>query len=293
MPIRLSENFRGFLYAPFYAAHATGAYAREGVAVQLVASPDPLSSAQAMRSGAADAMWGGPLRVLIAYDRDPGADLACFGEVVARDPFLLVGRAPRPAFRLAELAGLRFASVSEVPTPWICLADDLRRAGIDPTRLPRGADRGMAQNVEALQRGELDVIQVFEPLVEELVRQGCHVWYAAADRGPTAYTCFVTHKPRLAARRDEFAAMVRAIRATLAWVHSTAGEELARVVAPYFPDIAPALLAGAAERYKRLGVWGRDGVLRPEGFERLKSAMLAAGTIARGAAYGDCVAPDL
>jgi len=31
MPIRLSENFRALFYAPFYAAHATGAFRDTGV----------------------------------------------------------------------------------------------------------------------------------------------------------------------------------------------------------------------------------------------------------------------
>ena len=70
-------------------------------------------------------MWGGPLRVMIVHDSEPDADLVCFADVVARDPFFVIGAKPRPDFRLADLAKVRFASVSEVPTPWICLADDL------------------------------------------------------------------------------------------------------------------------------------------------------------------------
>jgi NitT/TauT family transport system substrate-binding protein len=30
---------------------------------------------------------------------------------------------------------MRIATVSEVPTPWLCLQEDLRQAGIDPARL--------------------------------------------------------------------------------------------------------------------------------------------------------------
>ena len=35
MAIQLSENFRALFYAPFYAAHAIGAYHAEGVDVTL------------------------------------------------------------------------------------------------------------------------------------------------------------------------------------------------------------------------------------------------------------------
>ena len=135
--IVLSENFRALFYAPFYAAYATGAFRDAGVEVALRPSPDPPAAARALRSGEVEVMWGGPLRVMIVHDSEPDADLVCFADVVARDPFFVIGARPRPDFRLADLAKLRFASVSEVPTPWICLADDLRRAGVDPDRLDR------------------------------------------------------------------------------------------------------------------------------------------------------------
>lgn len=137
MPIVLSENFRALFYAPFYAAHATGAFRDAGVEVTLRPSPDPTAAARALRTGEADVMWGGPLRVMIVHDNEPDADLVCFADVVARDPFFVIGAKPRPDFRLADLARMKFASVSEVPTPWICLADDLRRAGVDTDRLDR------------------------------------------------------------------------------------------------------------------------------------------------------------
>ena len=95
-----------------------------------------------------------------------------FGEVVARDPFFLVGKGDRPGFRLADLARLRLATVSEVPTPWLCVQHDLRRNGIDPHRLERVANRTMADNLAALGRGELDVARLFEPYASIAVRAG-------------------------------------------------------------------------------------------------------------------------
>ena len=46
----LSENFRALFYAPFYAAHAIGAYQAEGVEVELLLSPDPARTAAALRA---------------------------------------------------------------------------------------------------------------------------------------------------------------------------------------------------------------------------------------------------
>src|SRR6185312_8488390 len=144
--ITLSENFRALFYAPFYAAHAIGAYAAEKVDVTLRDSPSPGNTAADLRAGRIDVMWGGPLRVLLTHAADPNADVVCFCDVVARDPFFVVGREPRPGFKPADLLGLRFASVSEVPTPWLCLQDDIRRGGVDPASLDRLSGPDMAEN---------------------------------------------------------------------------------------------------------------------------------------------------
>ncbi len=82
--ITLSENFRALFYAPFYAAHAIGAYEAEKVEVALRDSPDPARTAADLRAGRIDVMWGGPLRVLLTHDADPASDLVCFCDVVAR-----------------------------------------------------------------------------------------------------------------------------------------------------------------------------------------------------------------
>src|SRR5215472_14622650 len=76
--IRLSENFRALFYAPFYAAHATGAFKEAGVEVELVASPSPTHTVKALRAGEIDVMWGGPLRVMMSRDAEPNSDLVCF-----------------------------------------------------------------------------------------------------------------------------------------------------------------------------------------------------------------------
>ncbi|HLY91095.1 MAG TPA: ABC transporter substrate-binding protein, partial [Acetobacteraceae bacterium] len=220
MSIRLQESLRGLFYAPFYVALAHDAYAAEGVDVEFVSSPRPGDAAVNVMNGTVDVCWGGPMRVMQAYQEIPGCDLVCFAEVVTRDPFLLIAREPRPGFSLRDLLGLRVATVSEVPTPWMCLQEDLRRAGIDPAALSRVADRTMAENVAALTRGDVDVVQVFEPFASS---GGFPVWYAQADRGATSYTTFYARRGLLAARHDELLRMVRAIHRTLGWVAEADG----------------------------------------------------------------------
>lgn len=290
MTIRLSENFRALFYAPFYAAHAIGAYQAEGVGVELVTSPDPARTAAALRTGEIDVMWGGPLRVMLTHAKDAAAESVCFCDVIARDPFFIIGREPRPDFRLADLTGVRFASVSEVPTPWLCLQDDIRRAGVDPARLNRTSGPSMADNAAALRAGTLDAVQVFQPYAEELLASGAgHVWYAAADRGLTAYTTLVARRTLLASRRDELLRMTRAMARVQRWFAAAQGDEIATALHEFFPAVPHAIFAAALTRYLAHQLFAPDPVLRREGFERLQAAMRSGGALAQAIPFEACV----
>src|SRR3970040_772953 len=121
MAITLIENFRAVFYAPFYATAALGAYEAEGMEVKMKMSAAADKTLTTLTTGAGEVSWGGPLRIMAALDKDPKGGYVAFCEVVGRDPFFLLGRAPNPAFQLTDLIGKKLATGSEVPTPWICL----------------------------------------------------------------------------------------------------------------------------------------------------------------------------
>ena len=294
MPIKLTENFRAVFYAPFYATQALGFYAREGVEVDLINSPAPAAAASDLLNGTIDLSWGGPMRVMKARENDPNSPLVCFCEVAARDPFFLVGRGDRSEFRLTDLAHLRLATVSEVPTPWLCLQQDLRHIGIDPDRLERVANRTMADNLEVLRSGEIDVAQMFEPYASMALKSGIgNILYAASVRGPTVYTTFLATRGSIERNRASFAAIVRAVRRMQSWLSDHGAEELALVVAPFYPNVASDLLASSLRRYHDAGLWARSPEVSREGFARLSTSLLSGGFISRIHAYEDCVDQSL
>jgi len=290
MRIRLYENYRFVLYTPFYAAHAIGAYADEGLTVELLPSPGVGLAEQALLDGAVEVLWAGPMRVMKHHDDNPGSALVCFAEIVCRDPFSIVGRHPNPGFRLADLARMRIATVGEVPTPWLCLQEDLRQAGIDPAQLDRVADRSMAENLLTLREGRVDAARLFEPVVEEALASGAgHLWHAASARGRTTYTAFVTTRDRLVRDAEPLLRMVRAVHRTQQWIHACSAAELAATVSPFFPALDSGVLTGALARYQAQGVWGRDPVLPKDGFDRLRNSLVSSEFIRRPASYAACV----
>jgi len=290
MRLRLYENYRFVLYAPFYAAHAIGAYTAEGLTVELLPSPGVGLAEQALLDGSVEVIWAGPMRVIKHHDENPGSPLVCFAEVVCRDPFSIVGRYPNPDFRLADLAQMRIATVSEVPTPWLCLQEDLRQAGIDPARLDRVGDRSMPENLSALSERRIEAAQFFEPVVEQALASGAgHLWYAASTRGRTTYTAFVTTRDRLVDDAEPLLHMVRAIQRTQEWLHTSSAPEIAAAISGFFPVLDHGVLTAAVARYQSQSVWGRDPVLPEDGFDRLRRGLVSGGFIRRPAAYAACV----
>src|SRR4051812_3125299 len=292
MKLRIAENFRAVFYAPFYAIRALGFAEREGLAIEWLPSHAPGSTIEQVKRGGIDAQWGGPMRVLKDHDATPadGARLVCFGEVVGRDPFYLVGRERAGRFfRLTDLSAMRLGIVSEVPTPWYCLRADLEDAGVASATLHTVKDLTMPQQLEALAAGRLDAVQLFEPYASHALAEGNAILYAASSRGPTSYTAFITSRDSASKRREEFAALERATQAVLDWVAEKGPAELARVTAAFFPDVPQDLLRAAFERYHRAGLWSRTTAVSEAGFERVAPNLHTGGFIAHPAPYSGCV----
>jgi NitT/TauT family transport system substrate-binding protein len=288
-PITLLEPFRALFYAPFYLAEAHGLFAAEGLELRLVTAGGTDLAARKLLDGEADLAWSGPMRPMLMRSQDPGCSLRSFCAVVMKDPFLLVGAAPRPGFALRDLPGLRLGQVSEVPTPVWCLHDDLRRLGLDPATLPGRRGPSMAENAAAVLAGELDLVQCFEPHAAAMEERGGAVWHAQASRGLTAYTAFYATTAQIAAKRPLLLGMVRAMAESLKLMHRLPAEAIAEAIGPRFPDVPPARRMRAIARYQRLGIWPETPRFPREAQQRLGEAMVSAGAMAHIPSYEDCV----
>jgi NitT/TauT family transport system substrate-binding protein len=282
----LCENMRAVPYVPFYLALAGGYWQTEGLDIQHVVSPATTNTPLKLLEGSADVSWGGPMRVMMHHDADPACPLVCFGQVVARDPFVLVGRGRRPGFRFQDLAGLRVAPAGDVPTPWMTFQDDLQRAGLDPAKIAGRRVRPMARNLRAFLRREVDVVQVFEPYADQLV-QGGHgrIWHRFADRGDIGYTTFYATRRVTRARRDDCRRLVVGMARAQAALFRATPTALADAVAEFLLDLPRAALARMIAAYRASGLWARRPDLPPAAFLRLKAALVSGGLIRRDPPY--------
>jgi len=152
----------------------------------------------------------------------------------------------------------------------------------------------MPRSYHALQAGDIDVMQAFEPFVSMAEQDGTgDMLYAASTRGPTAYTAFIATREACTKYRDEFAAMTRATAKMLAWLYANPADELATAVTTFFPDVPKDILASSLRRYQAAGLWSRQTKMIPQGFTRLAQSLHSGGFIARMPGYDECIEPTL
>ena len=289
--VTLLEPFRALFYAPFYAAQATGAFARQGLEVRFETAGTPDLAASRLLAGEADLAWSGPMRPMLLRSQDPTCPLRSFCAVVMKDPFLLTAAAPPPAgWSLGAARGKRLGLVSEVPTPVWCLDDDFRRLGMDPDRaIDRRRGPTMAENAEAVLAGELDLAQMFEPFACRVEDGGGSVWHAQASRGLTAYTAFYSTEANLASKREALRAMVRAMAEILDWLPRQTPGAIASAIAGHFPDVPSSHRVRAMDRYQKLGIWPATPRFPREALERLAQAMISSGAMTHMPPFEACV----
>jgi len=296
--IRMYENLRACSYTPFYLAQIEGFFEQEEIQVSLVLSSSPSETAQGLIEGRADVSFGGPMRVMLhhneAIKRNRTCPLICFAQVVARDPFMLIGREPNNNFQFTDLLNSTIAVAIDVPTPWMTLQDDLSRAGIDPATIKKSPEASMRENSELFKKGQIDVVQVFEPYAQELIEAGGHLWHRFSCRGDIAFTTFYSKKSFTTENRKTCQSLVRAMAKALKMVHTISSRELAEIVGPhFFPELSPRTYASIIEGYKLSNLWPKTTTLLPSAFVKLKGALLSGGLIEHDIPYENVIDEEL
>lgn len=296
MTLTLAENFRAIFYTPFYLLKTLGLAEQAGLRLEWLPPGSPGGAIDAIKQGEVDLTWGGPMRVMKDHDSTPlnGQSLLCFGEVVSRDPFFLIGKKTLGRFELAQLRQLRLALVSEVPTPWLCLQADLRDLGLNVSEIETTLKRGLSMpgQIDALKAGTLDVAQLFEPLVTELLSDSAYqILYAAHTRGPTVYTTLICSRDGWNKHHKAFTALDIVLGELQSWMHAQKPATLAGHVQSFFPELTRNQLESSIGRYLQNGVWAKTPSMSKAGFDRLSYSLYSGGFIRTQPDFSSCVTP--
>ena len=94
---------------------------------------------------------------------------------------------------------------------------------------------------------------------------------------------------RSSGRRDMLTRFTRALYRAQQWLARAAAADVATLIAPAFPDLAPDVRQAAVARYLAQATWAADPILRAPGYEYLPQILLAGVFITRSHPDADLI----
>ena len=288
--LTVTQPFHSLFYAPHVVALHLGCFTEEGLEVTMRTAGGSVTPTSALLDGTAELALGGVMRSLDLADRG-GPFLPHFAEVNSRNGFFLLSREPRPAFAWADLVGRTVISFAEAPTPWQCMLTVLRRNGVDPAGVRIERALPVAEAIAAFRAGHGDFLETGQPFTETLLEEGAAHLVASMGRatGPVPFSSYMTTASFLRNEREVLVRFTRALYRAQQWLARAGAAEVARLIAPAFPDMTAEIRLRAVARYLAQDTWAHDPILRQPGYEALQQILRDGGFIKRPHRYEDLV----
>jgi len=288
--VRLSEVVRSVFYAPQYVALQLGYFADEGLDIELSTAWGAHNGMAALISGSVDIGFFGPEATIYVYSQGAPDPAIGFAQLTQRDGSFLMARGRVENFDWNDVRGRLIVGARKGGVPQMVLEWVLRDKGIVPfqdvgiiTHLAFEAAAG------AFEGGLGDYVAQFEPAMTHMERAGVGTIVASlgAEAGDITYTVYHARKGFIESRPDLIERFTRAIYRGQLWVQEHSTEEIAAVVAPYFPGMDFDVLVTALERYRSIDAWTPTPVISRDGFGRLQEVMMMAGELANPVPFDD------
>lgn len=280
--VRLSEVVRSVFYAPQYVAIAKGFFEEQGLKVDLSTAWGADKGAAALISGAVDVGFFGPEATIYIYQQGAQDHLVGFAQLTERDGSFFMTRNPNEEFAWENVRGKIIVGARIGGVPQMCLEWVLKENGIRPfedVEIITGLAFEAA--VGAFEAGLGDYIAQFEPALSEIEARGRGKIVASigAEAGPLTYTVYHARKSVLEKNPDLFLRFTRAIHQGQLWVYNHSAEEVAEVIAPFFPLIEHEILVKSMGLYQSIDAWPPIPTVSEAHFLHLQEIMIEAGEL--------------
>jgi NitT/TauT family transport system substrate-binding protein len=217
---------------PYEVTRAAGFFREEGLEVELVYARGGNAAMQALVGGAVD--YAGTSFDVVLQAFSNGADIRRFAST-GRLPLFALATAPKRAGEITEVKALegRVVGVSGLGNAdHALMLYLLRKAGANPAKVQFAT---LGPNIsEALRLGQIDAGMVQEPALTRAQKSGSRVLVNFMDLadsqkflgGPYEFMGIVVRTAEREKRKDEMAALARALARGLERVHSAPAKEL-------------------------------------------------------------------
>lgn len=168
----------------------------------------------------------------------------------------------------------------------------LKLKGMDPEK-----DVNLVQNIDfantsgAFTGGTGDFTVEFEPQASLLEEQGAGYVVASlgVESGYVPYTCFSAKKSYLDAHPEIIQAFTNAIQKGMDFCASHDAADIAKVIAPQFPDTDSALLTKIVDRYAAQDTFKENAIFEKSSFMLLQNILEEADELKETVPYEDLV----
>ncbi len=280
--IRLTEVIRSVFYAPQYVALEKGFFKEQGVEVELTTAWGGDKVMTAILSGQADIGLVGAETTVFVNQQGAPEPVVNFAQLTQRDGSFLVARQKIdnfnwPMTKGKSIIGSRNGSMPEMVSEFV-----QRKNGVNPK-----VDNRIIQNIAfdnqtaAFASGTGDFYQAFEPAASILEKEGKGyvVAYFGEDSGKLPYTVFMAKESFIKANPNTIQKFTNAIQKAQNWVQTASPQEIADVIAPYFPQVDKDILARVADRYKKADAWAKDPIIDKEEWDNMHEVIRQAGEL--------------
>ena len=290
--VRLNEVAHSIFYAPQYVAIEKGYFEKEGIKLELTTGFGADKTATAVISGDADIAFMGPEATIYQFNQGNADYLINFAQLTQRAGNFVVSREKEDSFKWEDLKGKKVIGGRPGGMPEMVFEYVLKKHGMNPQK-----DINLVQNIDfantsgAFVSGEADYTVEFEPAATLIEEQGAGYVVASVGKesGYVPYTAFSAKKSYINKNPEIIQGFTNALQRGMEYVNSHSSEDIAKVIAPQFPDTDADTIAVIVERYKSQDTWKNDLVFSKDSFTLLQDILYEAGVIKEYAPYSDLV----
>lgn len=286
-------------YCAHFVALALDLFREEGTDVVLVSTSSGGHTVRggqipAVISGDADLTIGGPMVTMKNYEEN-GPALVSFCACVRGNPwFLASATAKATGFGISDIGTARVIDIGNVGTATMSFRWLLDKLGLrNVTLIPGGGNE--EEDIAAIEQGKADYAFHSLHALAPYVSAGRLPWTfsLAGVTGPIPWSAYIARPERMKDEPLAYAAFVRAIAKALVYIGRAPIDELARLIAPFYPGMDRSALICALDGYRSAGVFATDAMISRRDFDRFAAILKAMGWLRSSVPYDSLVEPGL
>jgi len=291
----LNEVAHSIFYAPMYVAIEEGYFEEAGIELTLVTGFGADKTMTAVLTGEADIGFMGSESTIYTYVGGTEDYVVNFAQLTQRAGNFLVSRQPIEKFSWNMLVGKDVLGGRAGGMPEMVFEYILEKNGINPAvdvKIDQSIDFG--STAAAFSGGQGDFTVEFEPHATALEQKGEGYVVASLgeDSGYVPYTSFSAKKSYLEKNKDVVQAFTNALQRGMDFVQNHTPEEIAKVIAPQFPETDMNTLTTIVDRYYQQDTWKADLIFKQEAFTLLQNILKDSGVLKENVPYEDLVTTE-